>query len=111
MPLICIGHNGEIFAARFDPAGHLIASGSMDRSISKSFARLSLLCNKYDRRSSNNSIPSAVADIRTMRELWSSHWTQGRYPRPTVVSRFESGVLSLGRHDYSKLGPRDRTQD
>ena len=28
------GHSGEVFAARFDPAGHLIASGSMDRSIS-----------------------------------------------------------------------------
>ncbi len=27
------GHSGEIFAAKFDPAGHLIASGSMDRSI------------------------------------------------------------------------------
>ena len=29
------GHTGEVFAARFDPAGHLIASGSMDRTISK----------------------------------------------------------------------------
>ena len=28
------GHSGEVFATRFDPAGHLIASGSMDRSIS-----------------------------------------------------------------------------
>jgi len=28
------GHSGEIFAARFDPTGQLIASGSMDRSIS-----------------------------------------------------------------------------
>ena len=28
------GHSGEVFAARFDPAGHQIASGSMDRSIS-----------------------------------------------------------------------------
>jgi WD40 repeat protein len=27
------GHIGEVFATRFDPAGHLIASGSMDRSI------------------------------------------------------------------------------
>ncbi len=27
------GHSGEVFACRFDPAGHLIASGSMDRSI------------------------------------------------------------------------------
>jgi len=27
------GHTGEIFAAKFDPAGHLIASGSMDRTI------------------------------------------------------------------------------
>jgi WD40 repeat protein len=29
-----IGHSGEVFAARFDPTGNLIASGSMDRSIS-----------------------------------------------------------------------------
>ncbi|KAK4460761.1 Pre-mRNA-splicing factor cwf17 [Cladorrhinum samala] len=27
------GHSGEIFAARFDPTGNLIASGSMDRTI------------------------------------------------------------------------------
>ncbi|KAL5119785.1 hypothetical protein ACEQ8H_002391 [Pleosporales sp. CAS-2024a] len=27
------GHSGEVFAARFDPTGHFIASGSMDRSI------------------------------------------------------------------------------
>lgn len=29
------GHSGEIFSAKFDPSGNLIASGSMDRSISK----------------------------------------------------------------------------
>ncbi|KAE9968221.1 hypothetical protein BLS_005968 [Venturia inaequalis] len=28
------GHNGEVFATRFDPTGQFIASGSMDRSIS-----------------------------------------------------------------------------
>jgi WD40 repeat protein len=27
------GHSGEVFAARFDPTGLFIASGSMDRSI------------------------------------------------------------------------------
>ena len=27
------GHSGEVFAARFDPTGQYIASGSMDRSI------------------------------------------------------------------------------
>ncbi|KAL5381579.1 hypothetical protein DPSP01_007030 [Paraphaeosphaeria sporulosa] len=27
------GHSGEVFAARFDPTGQIIASGSMDRSI------------------------------------------------------------------------------
>jgi Prp8 binding protein len=30
------GHSGEIFTAKFDPTGNLIASGSMDRSISAS---------------------------------------------------------------------------
>lgn len=29
------GHSGEIFSARFDPTGNLIASGGMDRSISE----------------------------------------------------------------------------
>ena len=29
------GHTGEIFSAKFDPTGNLIASGSMDRSICK----------------------------------------------------------------------------
>lgn len=28
------GHSGEIFTAKFDPTGNLIASGSMDRSVS-----------------------------------------------------------------------------
>lgn len=28
------GHTGEVFATRFDATGQLIASGSMDRSIS-----------------------------------------------------------------------------
>lgn len=28
------GHSGEIFTAKFDPTGNLIASGSMDRSLS-----------------------------------------------------------------------------
>ena len=28
------GHSGEVFCARFDPAGNHIASGSMDRKIS-----------------------------------------------------------------------------
>jgi WD40 repeat protein len=30
------GHSGEVFAARFDPTGQYIASGSMDRSIRQS---------------------------------------------------------------------------
>jgi Prp8 binding protein len=29
------GHTGEVFAARFNPEGNYIASGSMDRSIRK----------------------------------------------------------------------------
>lgn len=29
------GHSGEIFSAKFDPTGNLIASGGMDRSISE----------------------------------------------------------------------------
>ena len=30
------GHSGEVFVTRFDPSGQHIASGSMDRSISRS---------------------------------------------------------------------------
>lgn len=30
------GHSGEIFSAKFDPTGNLIASGSFDRNISTS---------------------------------------------------------------------------
>ena len=30
------GHSGEVFAARFDPTGRYIASGSMDRNICQS---------------------------------------------------------------------------
>ncbi len=29
------GHSGEVFAAKFNPEGNYIASGSMDRSISR----------------------------------------------------------------------------
>jgi Prp8 binding protein len=29
------GHSGEVFAAKFDPNGNYIASGSMDRTISE----------------------------------------------------------------------------
>jgi len=36
------GHNGEIFAVRFDPSGHHIASGAFDRTIRKS--PLVLMC-------------------------------------------------------------------
>lgn len=32
--LYVAGHSGEIFAARFDPTGQVIASGSMDSTIS-----------------------------------------------------------------------------
>lgn len=34
--LTMTGHSGEIFATRFDPTAHSIASGSMDRNISES---------------------------------------------------------------------------
>ncbi|KAF2180339.1 WD40 repeat-like protein [Zopfia rhizophila CBS 207.26] len=39
------GHNGEVFAARFDPTGQHIASGSMDRSIL--LWRTSGVCENY----------------------------------------------------------------
>lgn len=34
------GHSGEIFSAKFDPTGNLIASAGMDRSISESYSQL-----------------------------------------------------------------------
>lgn len=33
------GHSGEIFTAKFDRSGNLIASGSMDRTISMNSSR------------------------------------------------------------------------
>jgi WD40 repeat protein len=33
-----IGHSGEVFACRFDNMGQVIASGSMDRTISTVFS-------------------------------------------------------------------------
>lgn len=30
-----VGHTGEVYAARFDPTGDVIASGSIDRTICK----------------------------------------------------------------------------
>lgn len=43
------GHSGEIFSARFNPTGELIASGSMDRSICKvlSVSFFTLLTNEH----------------------------------------------------------------
>lgn len=35
------GHSGEIFSAKFDPTGNLIASAGMDRSISEFTSHLS----------------------------------------------------------------------
>jgi Prp8 binding protein len=37
------GHNGEIFAVRFDPSGHHIASGAFDRTICNAPAPFFLL--------------------------------------------------------------------
>lgn len=37
------GHSGEVFCAKFDPNGNYIASGSMDRSISRSFEEFCLV--------------------------------------------------------------------
>lgn len=40
------GHSGEVFAAKFNPEGNYIASGSMDRSISESlrFEEIEVQC-------------------------------------------------------------------
>lgn len=40
------GHSGEIFSAKFDPTGNLIASGGMDRSISKPAPPALRVCNR-----------------------------------------------------------------
>lgn len=45
------GHSGEIFSAKFNPTGELIASGSMDRSIRKFEHMSRLLQDIADRNS------------------------------------------------------------
>lgn len=55
--MLLVGHGGEIFATRFDSTGQLIASGSMDRSISQS-DRIPLIMSLILR--------SAVANVRKM---------------------------------------------
>jgi len=59
---VSAGHTGEVFATKFDPSGNLIASGSMDRSISKwrRVAAVTALLMTFQ---------SAVADLWTMRKL------------------------------------------
>jgi len=62
------GHSGEVFAARFDPTGQLIASGSMDRSISTADYK-TFISGKILNRN------SAMANSRSMRECWYDDWT------------------------------------
>lgn len=66
------GHSGEVFVARFNPEGNYIASGSMDRSISKYLA-------PADGPDFLTDCHSAVEDLWQMRELWNAQWTQRRY--------------------------------
>ena len=70
------GHSGEVFATRFDPAGHLIASGSMDRSISKAS------CFKFFSGSS----------LTHLRVLWR---TYGQCENYGVLTGHKGAVLDL----------------
>ncbi|KAL9040627.1 MAG: hypothetical protein Q9214_004409 [Letrouitia sp. 1 TL-2023] len=70
------GHTGEIFATRFDPTGNLIASGSMDRSIST--IRLS-------------TEPRSYADVYTL-VLWR---TYGQCENYGVLTGHKGAVLDL----------------
>lgn len=61
------GHTGEVFATRFDPSGNLIASGSMDRSISKMNEIVAVTTEL-------TSIDSVMANLWTMRKLRYTYW-------------------------------------
>jgi WD40 repeat protein len=56
------GHSGEVFCAKFDPNGNYFASGSMDRTISRSFDYSSFV-------NSGLTVPSALEDVWQLREL------------------------------------------
>ncbi|KXT05771.1 hypothetical protein AC578_1023 [Pseudocercospora eumusae] len=57
------GHSGEVFCARFDPSGHYIASGSMDRNVL--LWRTSGECDNYGVLSGHK---SAILDLHWSRD-------------------------------------------
>lgn len=97
------GHSGEVFAARFDPTGRYIASGSMDRSIRLYIADCVL--------------PhvltwlSALAKLWRMRKLRHSHRPQAGRTGPSLVAGLESALFCIGRHAPRELGRRDGRED
>lgn len=90
------GHSGEVFAARFDPTGRYIASGSMDRSICQ-YALEQEVCHLLTEL-------SALAKLRRMRKLRHSQWPQAGCVGPPLVARLESTILCIGRYAPRKLG-------
>ncbi|KAF2017578.1 WD40 repeat-like protein [Aaosphaeria arxii CBS 175.79] len=83
------GHSGEVFAARFDPTGQFIASGSMDRSIL--LWRTSGACENYGILTGHK---QAVLDL---------HWS-----RDTEILYSASADMTLASWDLES-GQRIRT--
>lgn len=102
------GHGGEVFAARFDPTGEHIASGSMDRDIRKPAHPLWSSIRTWTRLTARHSL---VAHLGRMRKLRRAVGTQGRGTGLAVVTRFKSRVFCIGRHAPGELGCRDGPED
>ena len=97
------GHQGAIFAARFDPSGENIASGSMDRSICAlrlPVSRCPVLMEC-----------SLVEGGRRMRKLQRAQWSQMPRAGRAMVARLADLVLRLGRLDAGELGCRQMPAD
>ena len=78
------GHSGEIFAAKFDPTGNLIASGGMDRSLSEQRAML-LQRQRTD-------FGSALENLWRLRKLRNIKWSPRCHSGLAMVMRLGNSI-------------------
>ncbi|KAF2965563.1 hypothetical protein GQX73_g8005 [Xylaria multiplex] len=100
------GHSGEIFSAKFDPTGNLIASGSMDRSIL--LWRSSGACENYGVLAGHK---GAVLDLQWSRDseiLYSAsadlHLASWDLTSGTRIRRYVGHEEIINAMDISKRG-------
>lgn len=94
------GHTGEVFAARFDPSGAHLASGSMDSKICAYIYVFFLkpLC------LTDSSSWSALGYRWRMPQLWHPFRPQRRHYGPLLVPRRAGAIYSLDGCHCSELG-------